>query len=182
MLIYSSKNIFIDMEEDQEKIEEAVEEVHKPETSEESALKSSTVLLEEIFDAFLSESSKKKKSKHKKKEKHKKKKKHKDSDREKKEKRKHRSSEKSSSKKEEKPDSFYVAPDNAAIPKNLDTGVKFDASKCDLYAAGELDSEEEKALSFDCFVETESPDEFAENAEKNGQKRSSSLVDDHEGI
>lgn len=116
-------------------------------TPEESApVKSSSELLEEIFDAFLTTSSggavvvadkkKKSSSKHKKKKKHKDKKKHK----EKKSKRSRRSS---------SADAFYEAGGVEVIGAAVDA----DARRCDLLAAGELDSEEEKALSFDCFVE-----------------------------
>ncbi|CAB3363771.1 Hypothetical predicted protein [Cloeon dipterum] len=146
--------------------------------------KSSKKILAEIFDVIMSaesSSKSKKKDKHKKSKHHKKKKKHKD-DKEKKKKKRNKSKDRDKSKhkdreEEEKEDGkkkgdekFYEKCDTELI-KSLDGGVKFDASKCDLFAAGELDSEEEKALSFDCFREKSlkrslSPDEESSKKRK----------------
>jgi hypothetical protein len=118
-----------------------------PEEAEDASApnKSSSELLEEIFDAFLSTSSAvvvDKKKKHSS-SKHKKKKKHKDKD-----KKRHKEKKSKRSRRSASTDAFYEA-----APPGADGDAERDARRCDLFAAGELDSDEEKALSFDCFVE-----------------------------
>ncbi|XP_059477817.1 protein SON [Neocloeon triangulifer] len=146
--------------------------------------KSSSKILEEIFDSFLTESSSKskRKEKHKKSKHHKKKKKHSEKDKDRKHGDKEKKKKRSKSKERRREKDGVVQEENNDVEKNfyekcdsdliksLEEGVKFDANRCDLYAAGELDSEEEKALSFECF---------RERADRSSLKRSISPDDEN---